>query len=103
MSVRATPGTAAALQQAGVPCRPVTHADAVRAIRAREIGAVVNIPSAGHDPSRPGFQIRREAADRRILCLTSLETASALADVLEAIQREAFVEPRAMAGPAPLA
>jgi carbamoyl-phosphate synthase large subunit len=103
MSVRATPGTAAALQRAGIPCRPVLHADAVKAIRAGEVGAVVNVPSAGHDPSRPGFQIRRAAAERRVICLTTLETAWALADVLEALQHEAFAEPRAMSGPAPLA
>lgn len=102
MDVRATPGTGAALQRAGIPCRPVSHLDAVRAIRAGEIGAVVNIPSAGGDPSRPGFQMRRAAAERRITCLTSLEGAFALADVLEAIRDEAFTEPRAMVGPAPL-
>ncbi|MDR5683555.1 MAG: carbamoyl-phosphate synthase large subunit [Armatimonadota bacterium] len=103
VDLRATPGTAAALQRAGIPCRPVSHADAVGAIRAGEISAVVNVPSAGYDPSRLGFRIRRAAAERRIVCLTSLETAWALADVLEAIQQQAFAEPRAMAGPAPLA
>jgi len=102
LDLLATPGTAAALQSAHIPCRPVTPAEAVKAIRQGEVGLVVNLPTVGHDPRRWGFRIRREAVERRIPCLTTLETAEVFCDVLAALAAGTLIAPVPMAGPAPL-
>ncbi len=99
----ATPGTATALQSAGVPCRALSHPQALEAIRRGEVGLLVNLPTVGHDPHRWGFRIRRAAVERRIPCLTSLETAQAYVEVLAALREGVLVAPQPMAGPAPLA
>jgi carbamoyl-phosphate synthase large subunit len=79
----ATPGTSEALQRAGLPHRRVGYEEAIAAVRGRSVGAVVCVPTSGYDPTRPGFRLRRAAAEARVPCLTSLETAWALLDALE--------------------
>jgi carbamoyl-phosphate synthase large subunit len=43
-----------------------------------KIQMIVNTPTKGRDSERDGFQIRRKAVERSILCLTSLDTAFAV-------------------------
>ncbi|MDR7606926.1 MAG: carbamoyl-phosphate synthase large subunit [Armatimonadota bacterium] len=96
----ATPGTAEALQRAGLPHRRLDYGEAVAAVRGREVAAVVCVPTVGYDPTRPGFRLRRAAFEARVPCLTSLETAWALLDAVEFAQAAPIPQPTA--GPAAL-
>src|SRR4029077_16692694 len=86
----ATEGTARALRQAGFSPRLVakigeegpTGGDV---ITSGEVDLVINTMSNIYTPSaaggqgfKDGFEIRRAAVERRIPCLTSLDTAAAL-------------------------
>ncbi len=94
----ATPETASVLREAGVPVEQVDEADGALL---EQVGLVINTPTRGRDPSRAGFKLRRAAFERRIPCLTSLDTAQILGDVLAAYPGAA---PTALpiSGPAPL-
>jgi len=46
---------------------------------------ILNTLTKGKMPTRDGFQIRRAAVERNIVCLTSLDTATALVDVIESL------------------
>ncbi len=94
----ATPETATILSGAGIAVEVVK--DAGGPILG-EVGLVINTPTRGRDPSRSGFRLRRAAFERRIPCLTSLDTAQVVADVLAAY---ASGTPLALpiSGPAPL-
>jgi carbamoyl-phosphate synthase large subunit len=87
----ATPGTAAALRAAGFSPREVGKIGegaptVLDVIHNGEIDLVVNTQSnlteqvAGGPVMRDGFSIRRAAVERRIPCLTSLDTAAALVE-----------------------
>jgi carbamoyl-phosphate synthase large subunit len=86
-----------------VPCRALPYVEALEAIRRGDVGVLINVPTAGHDPRRWGFRLRRAAVERRIPCLTTLETAQVYGEVLAALREGALVAPQPMAGPAPLA
>jgi len=88
----ATSETASLLRSAGLE---VTDVSAQDAFSAEPIGLVVNTPTRGGDPSRDGFQLRRRALERRIPCLTSLDTARAVARVLTIDPALVSVEPLA--------
>lgn len=51
---------------------------AVELIRRGEVQLVINTPAKGRLPDRGGFKLRRTAAEYRVPCLTSLDTARAL-------------------------
>ncbi len=74
----ATPKTAAVLRDAGLEAE-ILNPDQAREAR---VGWVLNTPTRGGDPSRRGFQLRRRALERRIPCITSLDTAAALLHAL---------------------
>ncbi|QNB47494.1 carbamoyl-phosphate synthase large subunit [Thermanaerosceptrum fracticalcis] len=63
-------------------------------IRQGQIQLVINTPTKGHVPDRLGFQIRRRAAEYRIPCFTSLDTAKAFRDVLIFIKNQQYMEAR---------
>ena len=44
---------------------------------------VINTMTKGKAPTRDGFQIRRAAVERDMVCVTSIDTAKALLQVLE--------------------
>ncbi len=80
----ATPGTARLIASLGLPVRSVgklSEGDPtiLELIRAGEVRLVINTITGGRPVLQDGFEIRRAAAERRIPCLTSLDTASALA------------------------
>ncbi|ADG06878.1 carbamoyl-phosphate synthase large subunit [Kyrpidia tusciae] len=89
----ATPGTAAALEQRGVPVRRVEkNAEAVAdLLRSGRVGLVINLPTHGQDAQRFGFALRRMTVEMRVSCLTAGDTVRALVEGLRARRREAGV------------
>jgi carbamoyl-phosphate synthase large subunit len=58
------------------------HPNVIDVIRDGTVDGVVNTVTGGRVPLRDGFEIRRAAAEKRIPCFTSLDTAGALSDVV---------------------
>ncbi|MFZ5634372.1 MAG: carbamoyl-phosphate synthase large subunit [Bacillota bacterium] len=87
----ATAGTARVLAGAGFSVEEAADPGAL--IRSGAAGLVINTPTRGKVPGRPGFNLRRTASEYRVPCLTSLDTARALAGVLESIGRGQEPEP----------
>jgi carbamoyl-phosphate synthase large subunit len=94
--VVATEGTASALRDAGMPADTV---DGFEALAAGRVGLVINTPTRGRDAARRGFRLRRAALERRIPCVTSLDTARVIAAALEGSPSDTDVQP--LPGPAP--
>src|SRR5438876_3210691 len=97
----ATAGTAAFLRESAIPATTVQklrdgHPNVVDVIHSGEVHLVVNTVSASAPvadqgagvPLRDGYEIRRASVERRIPCLTSLDTARALVQALRASRRE---------------
>ncbi|MEW6660933.1 MAG: carbamoyl-phosphate synthase large subunit [Bacillota bacterium] len=85
--VIATGETFNILRQAGIPARRVSLTEdglaaLVESIRGGAIALVINTPTRGKKPERQGFRLRRAAIEYRVPCLTSLDTAAALAQAL---------------------
>jgi len=84
----ATEGTAAMIQAAGPAVTMISkkldegHPNIVDIIKNGTISGVINTITGGRIPLRDGFQIRRAAAEKRIPCFTSLDTARAVASAL---------------------
>ncbi|HEX5275298.1 MAG TPA: carbamoyl-phosphate synthase large subunit [Candidatus Rubrimentiphilum sp.] len=83
----ATPGTREHLQTAGIACEEVNKiADGsphvLDLIRQRAVDFVINDAQGAREIS-DGYKIRRAAVEANIACLTSLDTARALAAALE--------------------
>jgi carbamoyl-phosphate synthase large subunit len=100
-SIVATDGTARALRQAGFSPRVVAKIGeegptVVDIITQGQVNLVINTMSniysepgeAGGPVFKDGFEIRRAAVERRIPCLTSLDTATALLESAVAASRE---------------
>ncbi|MGM9925307.1 MAG: carbamoyl-phosphate synthase large subunit [Bacillus sp. (in: firmicutes)] len=86
----ATSGTAAAIQEAGIPVKVVDKIDSegpnlLDVIRNGEAQFVINTLTKGKQPERDGFRIRRESVENGIACLTSLDTADAILKVIESM------------------
>ncbi|MBI2201830.1 MAG: hypothetical protein HYU43_07815, partial [Armatimonadetes bacterium] len=84
-----------ALRSAGMQADAV---DGLAALAGGQIGLVINTPTRGRDVSRRGFRLRRAALERRIPCVTSLDTARAIAAILSAGPGDIEVQP--LPGPA---
>ena len=99
----ATAGTAALLRDSAIPATTVQklrdgHPNVVDVIHSGQVHLVVNTVSASVSgpladkgagvPLRDGYEIRRASVERRIPCLTSLDTARALVQALRASRRE---------------
>jgi carbamoyl-phosphate synthase large subunit len=82
--IYATAGTAASLQQAGLPVVQVAKRisegspNVLDIILDGTVRAVINTPGPNDRMVRDGFQIRRAAVERGIPCITSIDTARAL-------------------------
>lgn len=98
--IMATEGTAKAFAEAGI------HADVVGKIGAKEktlleviqngeAQLVVNTLTKGKLPARDGFRIRRESVENGVPCLTSLDTAEAMLEVIESMTFTAEEMPKA--------
>jgi len=101
ITLYATTGTGALLREAGIPAVTVQklrdgHPNVVDVIRSGQVQLVVNTVSSASPvtdngtgvPLRDGYEIRRASVERRIPCLTSLDTARALVQALRAWRRE---------------
>jgi carbamoyl-phosphate synthase large subunit len=96
----ATLGTARALQKAGLPVQVVPKIgqgkpDLLTYITEKHIQLLINTPSPDHRAEQQGLLIRRAAVEQGIPCLTSLDTARALAGVLALDAQRLSVEPLA--------
>lgn len=86
----ATSGTAEVLKAADIP---VTVVNKIRSaspnildvIRQGKVQVVINTLTKGKQPESDGFRIRREAVENGIPCLTSLDTARAMLQVIESM------------------
>jgi carbamoyl-phosphate synthase large subunit len=88
-SLYATEGTARMIEALGLPVTMVTkvlsggHPNVVDVIQDGTVQCVINTPEGQFTGSlRDGFRIRRAAAEKRIPCFTSMDTARAAIDAL---------------------
>ena len=95
----ATEGTSAMIEAAGLPVKMITkklsegHPNVVDIINGGTVDGVVNTITGGRISLRDGFEIRRAAAEKRIPCFTSLDTARAVAEVLTGSGQSFSVQP----------
>ncbi|RYI32196.1 carbamoyl-phosphate synthase large subunit [Bacillus infantis] len=88
--VMATSGTAGYFSAAGIPVKVVGKIgaegpDLLDVIRNGEAQLVINTLTKGKQPARDGFRIRRESVENGVACLTSLDTAEAILQVIESM------------------
>ncbi|PAV29935.1 carbamoyl phosphate synthase large subunit [Virgibacillus profundi] len=84
----ATKGTAAYVKQSGIPVTEVakigsSEPNVLSVIRNGNVQFVVNTLNSGKKPRSDGFKIRRETVEHGIACLTSLDTANAILNVID--------------------
>ncbi|MEM5817464.1 MAG: ATP-grasp domain-containing protein, partial [Desulfitobacterium hafniense] len=86
--VKATGNTAKALLFCGVPLEEVREAstELKEAVRRQEFSFVLSTPSKGDSEERTGYLLRRLAAEHRVPCLTSMDTAQAVVRALKEIR-----------------
>lgn len=89
--IAATEGTARFLRTQGIPTRVVNKLtqgtpNLADDIRNGLIQLVINTLTKGRVPERDGFRIRRTAVEHGVPCLTSLDTAKSLLEVLSTIR-----------------
>ncbi len=90
--IYATRGTAKALSEAGVNVIPVARIEEesptiMDLLLSHQVDLVIDTPTHGRDKARDGFMIRRISIETGVTCLTSLDTANALATSLENRQK----------------
>ena len=84
----ATEGTAAMIESDGLPVKMISkklsegHPNVIDIINDGIVNGVVNTITGGRIPLRDGFEIRRAAAEKRIPCFTSLDTARVAVEAL---------------------
>jgi carbamoyl-phosphate synthase large subunit len=84
----ATEGTAAMIRRAGLPVTFITkklsegHPNVIDVIREGTVNGVINTITGDRTPLKDGFEIRRAAAEKRIPCFTSLDTARVAVEAL---------------------
>ncbi|HBS57777.1 MAG TPA: hypothetical protein DEA44_00750 [Firmicutes bacterium] len=83
----ATQETARALQRAEVPVSAVVKGldDITPLFKTAQIKLAIITPTKGKIDTREGFQIRRASVEYGVPCLTSLDTAGALLQVLQRV------------------
>jgi len=89
-NILATEGTAAYIASQHIPVTVVDkivgeQAHLLEVIREGRAQFVINTLTKGKKPTRDGFRIRRESVENGVVCLTSLDTAEALLQVLESM------------------
>jgi carbamoyl-phosphate synthase large subunit len=96
----ATTGTAEMVRAMGLPVEQVPkrieegHPNVVDVIQEGLVNAVINTPEGRiTETLRDGFDIRRAAAEKRLPCLTSLDTASAAISVLVNATQDYTIQP----------
>lgn len=87
--ILATQGTAQKLEAHNIPVEVVGKIggedDLLTRIQNGDVQIVINTMTKGKEVERDGFQIRRTTVENGVPCLTSLDTASALTNVIESM------------------
>ncbi len=91
--IYATKGTATLLKNNGIDVNVVEKiwegAESIpNLLQLGKINFIINTPTRGKESNRDGFKIRRLAAESKIPCFTSLDTANALYDAIEDTKTE---------------
>ncbi|KHE71205.1 carbamoyl-phosphate synthase large subunit [Halobacillus sp. BBL2006] len=86
----ATEGTASVIEEANIPVEAVgkvgsEQRDVIDLIQNGDVQVVVNTLNKGMRARSDGFRIRREAVEHGIACLTSLDTAKTIVEVINAM------------------
>ena len=86
--IYATKGTFTFLKENGIETKVLDKiwegAESIpNLVEAGKINFIINTPTKGKESGRDGFKIRRLAAECKIPCFTSLDTANALYDAIE--------------------
>ena len=95
----ATEGTAAMIESMGFPVKMVTkklsegHPNVVDVIQGNSVAGVINTITGGRIPLKDGLAIRRAAAEKRIPCFTSLDTARVAIEALASSSQIFNVQP----------
>lgn len=85
----ATPGTARSIRQAGIDVIEVDKIqdnekeNVLTLIEQRKVNFIVSTSAKGRIPTRASVQMRRKAVEHSIPCLTSIDTANAVADSIK--------------------
>lgn len=87
-SLYATVGTANAIREAGIEVSVVNKIyesddNTMTLVESGKVDYVISTSAKGRIPTRDSVKIRRKAVEHAIPCLTSLDTASALANILK--------------------
>ncbi len=95
--IYATKGTATLLKDNGIDVKVVEKiwegAESIpNLLQLGKINFIINTPTRGKESNRDGFKIRRLAAESKIPCFTSLDTANALYDAIEDTRIEEDLE-----------
>lgn len=85
--IAATPGTAKALQDAGIPCDSVNKIQAgspniLDLIMAGNVSLMINTPSLNETSEGEAARIRRACIETGVPCVTAIDTAAAIIDAL---------------------
>jgi len=85
----ATEGTADYMDKADIPVTQVgkigsSERNVLSVIENGDVQIVVNTLTSGKKPRSDGFMIRRESVEHGIVCLTNLDTAEAILNVIDA-------------------
>ncbi len=96
-AIYATTGTAELLNSRGIPTTSVGKMhegknDILELMDNGKINYVISTSETGQLPQRDSVQLRRKAVESRIACLTSIDTANVLADVLESGYNQSNME-----------
>ncbi len=96
--ILATGGTATVLENAGMKITRVNKLseaspNILDVIRSGGAHFVINTLTKGKTPARDGFRIRREAVENGVVCMTSLDTARALLNMLISINFSSVAMP----------
>ena len=91
--IYATKGTAMLLRNNGIEAKVVEKiwegAESIpNLLQLGKINFIINTPTRGKESNRDGFKIRRLAAESKIPCFTSLDTANALYNAIEDTKTE---------------
>lgn len=86
----ATAGTGNALKEAGIPVVNIgkigeSGHDIITEVQQGGVQIVINTMTKGKEVERDGFKIRRESVENGVPCLTSLDTARTLIEVIESM------------------
>jgi carbamoyl-phosphate synthase large subunit len=95
----ATEGTATMIESMGLPVKMVTkklsegHPNVVDVIHDSSVSGVINTITGGRIPLKDGLAIRRAAAEKKIPCFTSLDTARVAIEALAGSNQIFNVQP----------